>query len=171
MLRRPLQLAILAASVLATGYLLADDDEYHAASKLQPVTNQKWQTECSSCHTLYHPGLLPERSWRRLMGGLNQHFGENASLDQPTQAEILKFLVANSADHSQSRRSARIAASIPANNAPLRITETPYFIRQHDEISPAVWKRQKVGSASNCVACHAGAEKGDFSEDRVSIPR
>jgi hypothetical protein len=34
-----------------------------------------------------------------------------------------------------------------------------------------VWKRPKVGSPSNCMACHKGAEQGDFSEHAVAIPR
>jgi hypothetical protein len=37
------------------------------------------------------------------MGGLDQHFGENASLDPATQADILKFLLANAADSGTSR--------------------------------------------------------------------
>ena len=44
-------------------------------------------------------------------------------------------------------------------------------MRKHDEVAPEVWKRPKVGGPSNCVACHSGAEKGDFSERNVRIPR
>lgn len=169
--RKILQLSLLFSAVFTTGYLLADDHEGGGSRSLAPVTQPKWQAECASCHMLYHPGLLPERSWRKLMGSLDKHFGENASLDKLTQQEILQFLVANSADHNGSRRSAKIASSIPAQATPLRITETAYFQHQHDEISPSVWKRPKIGSQSNCIACHSGAEKGNFSEDYVRIPR
>ncbi len=133
----------------------------------------KWKAECSSCHLAYPPGYLPERSWRKLMGGLDKHFGENAGLDAATAREITDYLVNNSGEKSGDRRASRFMESLPAGATPLRITETPYFRRKHDarEISPEVWKRAKVGSPANCTACHAGAEKGDFSERNVKIPQ
>lgn len=139
----------------------SDEDQ-----SLPRVANAKWEAECASCHTLYHPGLLPERSWRKLMGGLDKHFGENASLDQPTQQEITDFLVKHSA-----RGGAQYAKSVPAGDTPLRMTETAWFKREHREVRADVWKRTKVGSPSNCMACHKGAEQGDFSERGVAIPR
>lgn len=133
----------------------------------------KWKAECSSCHIAYPPGYLPERSWRKLMAGLDKHFGENAGLDAVTTREITDYLVGNSAEKSSDRRSSRFLGSLAAGATPLRITETPYFQRKHDshEISPDVWKRPKVGSRANCTACHVGAEKGDFSERSVKIPQ
>ncbi|MDP3306630.1 hypothetical protein [Methylotenera sp.] len=38
-------------------------------------------------------------------------------------------------------------------------------------MSSATFKRKSIGSAANCVACHKGAEKGDFSESQIKIPR
>lgn len=148
---------------------IADDDGKHEGGRraLPVVTNAKWKAECASCHTLYQPGLLPERSWRKMMAGLDKHFGENASLDPVTNKEITDFLVKYSANNASSR----IAHSIPSASTLLRITETAWFKREHDEINANVWKRQKIGSPANCLACHAGAEKGDFSEHRVKIPR
>ncbi|MDD5241038.1 MAG: diheme cytochrome c [Sulfuricella sp.] len=171
MTRKLLQLAVLIGSVTATGWLLADNHKHGESKSLPPVSNAKWKTECSSCHTLYHPGLLPERSWRKMMSGLDQHFGENASLDPVTQKEIMEFLVANSADHATNRRSAKISQSIPAQSTPLRISETPWFVQKHDKVSTDVWKRPKIGSPANCTACHEGAEQGNFSESRIKIPR
>jgi len=148
-----------------------------AAQTAQPTPaadpGAKWKAECSSCHIAYPPGYLPERSWRKLMTGLDKHFGENAGLDAVTAREITDYLVSNSAEKSSVRRSSRFLESLPAGATPLRITETPYFRRKHDarEISPEVWKRPKVGSPANCTACHSGAEKGDFSERSVKIPQ
>ena len=34
-----------------------------------------------------------------------------------------------------------------------------------------MFKRQSVGSFSNCLACHKGAEQGDFDDDRAAIPQ
>ena len=53
----------------------------------------------------------------------------------------------------------------------LRISETPWFRRKHDEVSASTWKNPKIGTAANCTACHAGAERGDFDDDTVRIPR
>ena len=135
------------------------------------VANAKWKEECSSCHTLYHPGLLPERSWQAVMAGLDKHFGENASLDPATQQAITAFLVSNAADKSSYRRSIQLAKSIPATATPLRVTETRWYLAKHDEIKPEVYKRSKVGSKANCGACHAKADVGVFDEDTVKSPK
>lgn len=154
---------LLFATLFAAGSALADDGWNLTA------TNPKWKTECSACHVAYPPALLPERSWRKLMGGLDKHFGENASLDAAATKEITDFLVKNSADHAS--RSAKVLRGLGPNDTPLRITETAWFLRKHDEVRADVWKRPKVGSPANCAACHTGADKGDFDEDRVRIPR
>ena len=46
-----------------------------------------YQQECESCHLAYPTRMLPASSWHRIMGGLDQHYGSDASLDAPT-AEI-----------------------------------------------------------------------------------
>ena len=155
----------LIAALSAPAFSLASENE-DEGQLLPRVANAKWKTECASCHTLYHPGLLPERSWRKLMGGLDKHFGDNASLDPPAQKEITDFLVKHSA-----RAGSRYAKSVPAGATPLSMTETAWFKREHREVRADVWKRTKVGSASNCVACHKGADEGGFSERGVAIPR
>lgn len=176
-MKKWMQFLVLITSITSTSALLASGgmgeggEGGEGGRQMPTVTNEKWKTECSGCHMLYHPALLPERSWTKLMTGLDKHFGENAGLDTATQNEITRFLVLNSADKQDNRRSKRINQSIPANATPLRITETRYFTSKHDEVSSATFKRKSIGSASNCVACHKGAEKGDFSESQVKIPR
>lgn len=130
-----------------------------------------WKAECASCHMAYPPGLLPERSWRRIMSELEKHFGQNASVDAATAKSILNYLVENSAERGTSRRSARFLGAIPAAETPLRITENAYFSREHREVAPDVWKLPKVGSAANCNACHSDADQGTFSGRNVRIPR
>lgn len=129
---------------------------------LQPVqTNARFQQECSTCHVAYAPGLLPAASWRKVMAGLDKHFGSDASLADQENGEITAFLVANASNRWS------------ASTAPLRITESAWFKRKHDgrEIDPEVWKNQKVKSPANCAACHPDAERGDFSERNIKIPR
>lgn len=164
----PKLITLIAASTVS-GWLFASDHGERGPS-LPAVDHKAWRAECGSCHIAYHPALLPERSWRKLMAGLDSHFGENASLDAATSKEIETFLAANAADRSDSRRGRKVAASIPANSTPLRISETPWFERKHDELRPEVWKRKEVGSAANCAACHKNADKGRFDENEISVP-
>ncbi len=180
-MKKWIQLLILTVSMTSMGSLLAsggfDSESANgkrsrgSESTMPAVSHEKWKAECGSCHMLYHPGLLPERSWGKIMTGLDKHFGENASLDAKTQDAITQFLIKNSADKQSNRRSNRINQSIAAHTTPIRISETPYFTAKHDEISKNTFKRISIGSASHCVACHKGAEKGDFSESQVNIPR
>ena len=137
---------------------------------LPRVTHRAWQQECGSCHLAYPPSLLPRASWREMMGGLDRHFGEDASLDPVTQADILKFLETHAADSGASRVGERVMQR-SNGQAPQRITETRWFVRKHDEVAPDVWKRKSVGSPANCAACHRQAEKGLFDDDSVRIPR
>ncbi|MGD8938945.1 MAG: diheme cytochrome c [Gammaproteobacteria bacterium] len=136
-----------------------------------PVENALYQEECSSCHFPYQPGLLPENSWRKIMSGLDDHFGENAELGDVDRKAIEQYLVANSADKSGLRRSKRIMRSVSASDAPLRITELPYFKHEHHEIPKRLVKdNPKVGSFSQCDSCHQDAKQGYFSENRITIP-
>jgi cytochrome c553 len=177
-MKKWMQLLVLTIGVTSAGALLASGgmgeggERKEGGSRQMPaVANAKWKAECSGCHMLYHPGLLPERSWNKMMLGLDKHFGENAALDDATRNEITAFLDANSSDKQTDRRAKRINQSIPANAAPLRISETEYFTAKHDEVSPSTFKRKSIGSAANCMACHKNADKGDFSESQIKIPR
>jgi len=129
------------------------------ADDLRLPPNPAYQAECGSCHVPYPPQLLPAQSWQQLMGRLDRHFGSDASLDATAHDEISRYLAANAG-----RRAA------PAGPEP-RITETRWFVRKHDEVDGAAWTRPAVKSAANCSACHQGAEKGNFSDDEVRIPR
>ncbi|MEW5770101.1 MAG: diheme cytochrome c [Pseudomonadota bacterium] len=127
--------------------------------------------ECGGCHTAFAPGLLPARSWRRMMGGLATHFGEDASLDEPQYFAVLKELETLAADGSYANpRMHRISAATPADAAPQRISETVYFKSLHDELPRGTWQRKGVGSAANCQACHARANQGRYLEREVRIP-
>ncbi|MGB2831509.1 MAG: diheme cytochrome c [Methylotenera sp.] len=170
-MKKWMQFLVLMTSITSTTALLASGGMEEGGKQMPMVTNAKWKAECSSCHMLYHPGLLPERSWSKVMAGLDKHFGENASLDAATRDEINRFLALNSADKLDNRLAKRINQSIPANAAPLRISETRYFTAKHDEVSASTFKRKSIGSAANCVACHKAAEKGDFSESQIKVPR
>jgi hypothetical protein len=131
---------------------LADSD------KLAVPANPKWQAECGSCHLAYPPQLLTAANWRKLMLGLDRHFGANASLDAKESAEILAFLERHAARDGRHQ----------ANS--LRISDTPWFQREHREVPPSTWKQAKVKSPANCTACHVTAERGDWSEHSIRMP-
>lgn len=164
--------ALIAAAVFATA-AWAESEREHDRGRELPLApaNAKWKAECSACHMAYPAALLPERSWRKLMGGLDRHFGENASLDAGTAAEITAYLSSNAADRNGGRRGAKMMSGIGSGETPLRITETYYFRRKHREVAASVFKRPAIGSPANCSACHTGAESGSFSEHDVRIPR
>ena len=94
------------------------------------------------------------------MGDLANHFGTDASLDAKTAQEIQRYLDANPGRST-------------ANSAkpPLRISETRWFRDEHDDVPAATWTSPAVKSAANCGACHTQADRGDFSERSLRVPR
>jgi len=105
------------------------------------------------------------------MSGLEDHFGDNAELDAETEKSITDLLLVNSADRSDYRRARKFNRSIQYNDAPLRISETPYFRHEHDEIPDRmVTGNPEVKSFSHCNACHSRAEQGSFNEHDIRIP-
>lgn len=147
----PLAMAIIALPVFA------GEGEY-----MRPVDDATTWAECSDCHMAYPAGFLPARSWSAIMATLDDHFGENATLDEATRAEIETYLVANAADAGG--RTPGMLRGIAPDATPLRISELPWFIREHTgEVSPQM--KEKAGSMSNCTACHRGAAQGRFEDD------
>jgi hypothetical protein len=141
------------------------------ARDLAPVTDERYRTECGGCHFAFQPGLLPAAAWGRLLGALADHFGDDATLDPEVVAGLLDYLTANAADVSPYLRSRAFAARPIATDRPPRITETVYFARKHHAVPPRLVKdNPKVGSFSNCLACHRGAEQGSFNEHQLAIP-
>lgn len=122
-----------------------------AGERAAAASNERWKAECASCHIAYPPRLLPADGWRRVMAGLDRHFGVDASLDAAAAAEIGAFLES----HAASGKRASGAAG------ELRITETPWFARKHS----------KVRADADCAACHADAEQGGFRKRNLRIPR
>lgn len=124
--------------------------------------------ECGACHVAYHPSLLPRASWASLMDGLDDHFGENASLDQATGAAIRAYLAANAAEAADTLPANRLRRVDPQE--PFAITATPFWKRRHGEIADAVFESKSVGSRGNCEACHADARSGRFYPGAIDIP-
>jgi hypothetical protein len=156
--RRPARrtvVAALASLLAALGTM--DAPAARADDRLAVPPNPTWRAECGACHLPYPPRLLPARSWRAVMDGLGRHFGTDASLDPRAAAEVAAFLE-------------RHAGRDRGGPTRLRITDTPWFRREHREIALSVWTGPAVKSPANCAACHAGAERGDYDDDGVRMP-
>jgi hypothetical protein len=166
----------------ASNVSFADDDEYQE-ERNRPRTSGNanmpdpspgtstadamlYQSECGSCHLAYPAKMLPSYSWLEIMNTLDDHFGEDATVDDATKANVLAYLSA----HSASRHS-RYMRSLGFNDTPIRITELPYFTRKHREVPERmVSGNPDVGSFTQCDACHKDAAQGKFDEDTVVIP-
>ncbi len=127
------------------------------------------QDECSACHMTYHPSLLPRTNWRALMAGLDDHFGEDASLPADATRQITDWLEANAAETADTLPARRLGLGAQADT--LRLTETRFWKRTHRDIPDATFTRKPVLSRANCRACHADAETGWFSPFQISIPK
>lgn len=149
-MNRTLACAFLCLSAMPT---LADD------VRLPARTDPAWQEECGSCHIAYPPSLLAAGDWRAVMQGLDSHYGVNAGLDEATRGRIAAFLEANAAH-------GRKGMSAPN----LRITQTGWFLHEHDEVPARVWSDPQVKGAANCAACHRYAQQGRFDEHAIRLP-
>jgi hypothetical protein len=154
-------LVILAAALGLAQPALADRKEHATRAPLSIPHLPAYTQECAVCHVAYPPGMLPAVSWQHLMSSLRLHYGTDASLDPATVKQLSAWLTANAGTYK------RVAEAPPED----RITRSAWFIRKHDEVPAATWKRAVVKSAANCNACHARADQGDFSERNVRIPR
>jgi cytochrome b len=132
--------------------------------------NALWRDECGSCHLAFHPSLLPKRSWQKLLAQQDQHFGADLGLNAATTAVLLTYATNNAADKHRTEPAFKIDSSIAATAQPLRITETPYWIRKHQEIAAAQWARPWINSKANCEACHQDAQAGTFEDAAMHIP-
>jgi len=150
--------AVIACAVTTTLISFASWAD-SSVNKVLPLPAYK--AECSACHLAYPVGMLPAPAWKNIMGGLQKHYGTDASLDAPTVMQIGKWLEANAGTYKR-------VSEVPPDN---RISKSVWFIRKHDEVSPNVFKRASVGGASNCAACHGGAAEGNFNEHQVHIPK
>jgi hypothetical protein len=158
-------IGVTVAASLCAGALLGNSSAT-AASITEPATGPQatMTKECGACHMVFPPQFLPARSWAALMDGLANHFGETATLDAATVKEVADYLAAHAADAPGGDR--RYLRGLKATEAPLRITETPYWIRKHTgEVSPAAFNNPKVKRKANCGACHRDAAQGTFGDD------
>lgn len=163
---------------LASVPALADDGGWipaekrtQAAPDVAAVSNGEYKTVCGSCHFVYQPGLLPSRSWNTLMDRLNNHFGEDVSLESDQARRLKRYLALNASDRSGYLRSIRFTIATPDSVTPLRITTSAYFLTEHLEDEPDLPViAKKVGGMGNCGGCHTRGSSGFYNEDEIVLP-
>jgi hypothetical protein len=156
MSKRPVTSRTHAAGALASLVLAGSAA---AGEHVYPLTSETYRTECGACHVPYPPQLLPAPAWKRVVAGLADHFGSDASLSPEAAAEVDRYL------QREAGRPGRGSES-------LRITDTPWFHHEHQgELPASVWATPSVRSAANCEACHTRAGQGDFGERSLRVPR
>lgn len=161
----------LFATLLLTALWIAQGQA--AGEAIFPMPDDpRYRAECGSCHTSYAPGLLPARSWKKMMAELDNHFGDDASLDTATREALTRELIRLAADSPGANvLMRRIASGFPPQATPQRISDSPFFRYMHDEVPERIWKRPSIGNRANCGACHRRAEEGRYLEREVRIPR
>lgn len=93
--------------------------------------------ECGTCHYAYARDWLPAYAWKQIVDHLDDHFGENAMLDDKTRERVLSYLV-----------------GVRSTEIPLRITESDWWLRAHGGPSIKTYAEQKGFKVSNCEQCH-----------------
>lgn len=78
---RPVVLVLAAG---AFSLLLLNRVQAGGSHYFPPVADPLVQSECGSCHLAFAPSMLPARSWQALMGGLQNHFGDDATMRRST---------------------------------------------------------------------------------------
>ncbi len=126
-----------------------------------------YKSECGDCHDPYHPSLETAPEWRSVMANLENHFGEDASLDEETRLRITAYLSKNDAFSFDTEAANEIGR---VETVSKRMTDTPYWKKRHRGIAAAVFRKQSVGSKVNCEGCHSDAATGRFDDARIHLP-
>jgi hypothetical protein len=161
--------ALAAALTVASSAAAREHDEDHenheehgrgrGGTRTSLPPDPVYVKECGSCHLAYPPRLLSAASWRRVMAGLDRHFGQDAELEPAERDALERWLVERAAGN-------RGASA----EAPIRITDRPWFLHEHDDVPRGAVARPSIRTMANCAACHPGAGSWDFDEDRAKIP-
>ena len=157
----------LGALAYFRGYLMATATRPYRpyVSPALPL-DATWQNECGGCHLAFHPSLLPRRSWAKMLAEQQTHFGEDLGLGDATLRHLEAYAAANAAEALESPVAWKMATTIPADSAPLRISATPYWVERHSRLETATWTRVH---RSECENCHRDADAGTFAPGAIDL--
>lgn len=149
----------VAIGLVAAVPLLAALPDRPPAPITRPVA---WDRECGDCHLAFPPDLLPARSWDAMFAR-EDHFGEFLGLDPETASTLRVWATTHAADAGETEHAVRVAASVPTDAAPQRITTLPWWEGIHAAVPLGDQPRTR------CSDCHPDAERGSF-DGRVAHP-
>jgi cytochrome b len=159
---RALAVLIVAATAsLGGAYLWHADAQARAAPPGGTGTPASWSAECDSCHLAYAPCLLPARSWSAILAPGADHFGEDLALT-PASRERLEA-IAGAPARRETWACWKMRASIPATQAPVRITDTPFWREAHWRMDSRDFNPPRAAGRHDCGACHRDASSTTFS--------
>lgn len=157
---------VLISSVLLFGVYgivnaLGEDETY------QP--DEIYVEECGACHLAYAPGLLPAKSWLGIMENLEDHFEDNAELDDETSEYLVNYLEGSALKVGEPSKMSKLLRNM-SDQPPLRITELTGFVQAHEsvyeELAPM---KLPVGFLSPCADCHRQADQALFDKELLGI--
>ena len=131
-----------------------------------PVIDNKTVLEaCGDCHMAFPPQTLPKTVWKKMIGNLANHFGEDASIDPAQISTVLDYHAKNASDVS----SVRAAMKWRAKGSFARIVDAPRFKKKHGNCPAEVWSHKKVSSKANCLACHQTMQTDGSTRAKMSF--
>jgi len=126
--------AVLAVVLIGGGVALSPVVN---AATTNPLTDQELaKKECSDCHFFYDRQFLPAFSWKRIIDNLDDHFGDDATVDEPIRTRILSYM-----------------AGGRSTDIPMRITKSRWWLQAHGANFEAFAAKSNV-KVGNCGACH-----------------
>ena len=120
----------------------------------------QYRQECAACHLAYPPGMLPARSWNRIMGGLDRHYGTDASLDAATVAQIGKWLEGNAGTYK------RVSEAPPDD----RITRSAWLMPKLPRPEVGVMIDRSRSNSGSRPAWARSAQNAESRRQRRSTP-
>ncbi|WP_135079899.1 cytochrome b/b6 domain-containing protein [Terasakiella sp. SH-1] len=142
-------------------------DETDVRAEVSPL-NQTYRSECGDCHAIYHPSLRSAANWQVMLDQLEDHYGEDASLDAKTLKKITQYLNEQNAHTIETEAAHKMGRH---DTPTARITDTPYWQKKHARLSKHSFKHPKVMFKSNCTACHTDARSGRFDDVNIKLPK
>lgn len=141
--------AAIVGFALAAGLLVSSA---YAAGFFHSVRDKVTAKECGACHMAYPASLLPARSWQKIIGALDKHFGEDASMPDPARLHILDYMTANAGDSGAT--DGWFMQGVQDAETPARITDMPFWRSIHGGFPVNAFKRPSVRKRGNCIGCH-----------------
>jgi hypothetical protein len=100
------------------------------------------------------------------MNDLENHFGDDASIDEESNKNILAFLLKNSAETSTLEASWNFLNSIEDKDI-IALSQTAFWKKTHEDIPKEIYNNKKIKSKANCKACHSDIEKGLIEDENI----